>query len=113
VTGVQTCALPISAPSREEARKIAGALLEKREAACVNIIPAVDSHFRWEGKLDRADECLLIAKTRAALLDSVIASVKRLHSYTVPEIIALPIVGGNPDYLEWIYENTIAQEPEN
>ena len=85
-----------------EAQRIAGLLLEQRQAACVNIIPKVDSSFWWEGKLDSAQESLLIIKTRASLLPDIIDLVKGVHSNTVPEIIALPVVGGNQDYLDWI-----------
>jgi len=86
----------------EDARKIADLLLAQRKAACVNIVPSVDSHFWWEGKLDSAQENLLIVKTRASLLDEIIDLVRQVHSYDVPEIIALPIVGGNRDYLDWL-----------
>ena len=85
-----------------EAEQIAELLLERRQAACVNIIPKVDSHFWWEGKLDSAQESLLIIKTKKALLPEIISLVKGIHSNVVPEIIALPIVGGNQDYLDWI-----------
>jgi periplasmic divalent cation tolerance protein len=85
-----------------EAQRIAGLLLEKRQAACVNIIPKVDSRFWWEGKLDSAQESLLVVKTKALRLPEIIKLVKGVHSNTVPEIIALPIVGGNQDYLDWI-----------
>lgn len=95
----------ITTASIEEGRKISQALLEKKQAACVNIVPGVSSSFWWEGKLDSAQESLLIVKTKATLLDGLIDSVKKLHSYSVPEIIALPIVGGNPDYLDWIEES--------
>ena len=85
-----------------EAQRIAGLLLEKKQAACVNIIPKVDSRFWWEGKLDSAQESLLVVKTKASRLPEIIRLVKGAHSNTVPEIIALPIVGGNQEYLEWI-----------
>ena len=96
----------VTAETPEQARKIADALVGKKLAACVNIVPQVHSKFLWQGKIDPSDESLLIVKTKAALLDDVIASVKSNHSYTVPEIIALPIVGGNKDYLDWIDEVT-------
>jgi len=92
----------ITTNSEEEAHKIAEYLLTKRKAACVNIVPKVNSLFWWQGKLDSARESLLIIKTRASLVQEVIELVKEVHSYSVPEIIALPIIGGNEDYLKWI-----------
>jgi periplasmic divalent cation tolerance protein len=92
----------ITTANEEEARKIAELLLDQRKAACVNIVPRVDSLFRWEGKLDSAQESFLIVKTRASLLPEIVEMVKRAHGYEVPEIIALPIVSGNADYLRWI-----------
>ena len=86
----------------EEAHSIAELLLNQRKVACVNIVPRVDSLFRWQGKLDSSQESLLIIKTRASLLPEIIEMVKKAHSYEVPEIIALPIVGGNEDYLKWM-----------
>jgi periplasmic divalent cation tolerance protein len=85
-----------------EAHKIAELLLTKRKAACVNIVPRVESSFWWQDKLDSAQESLLIIKTKASLLSEIIELVKSAHSYEVPEIIALPIIGGNEDYLKWI-----------
>ena len=85
-----------------EAHQIARRLLEQRQAACVNIIPGVDSSFWWEGKLDSARESLLVIKTRASRLPEIIDLVKGVHSNTVPEIIALPVIGGNQQYLDWI-----------
>jgi len=97
----------ITANGTEEAQKIAQSLLKGRRAACVNIIPEVDSHFWWEDKLDSASESLLVIKTRASLLPEIVDSVKKMHSNTVPEIIALPIIGGNQDYLDWIDNEVI------
>ena len=97
----------ITANTTGEAQQIASLLLEQRQAACVNIIPEVESRFWWEGKLDSAQESLLVIKTRASLLPEIINLVKGVHSNTVPEIIALPIVGGNQDYLDWIDKETI------
>lgn len=96
----------ITANTDGEAQRIAALLLEQRKAACVNIIPQVDSRFWWEGKLNSAQESLLIIKTRTSLLPEIIRLVKEVHSYTVPEIIALPIIGGNGDYLDWIGKET-------
>jgi periplasmic divalent cation tolerance protein len=98
----------VTAGTREEAEVIADVLLEQNKAACVNIVPAVDSHFRWEGKLETGQEAMLIIKTQASLVDEVTSLIKTVHSYDVPEIIALPIIGGNPEYLAWIDTETDA-----
>ena len=95
----------ITAADDEEARQISRLLLERRKAACVNIIARVDSLFWWEDKLDSAQESLLIIKTKASLLPEIINLVKGVHSNIVPEIIALPIIGGNQEYLQWIDNN--------
>ena len=81
-------------------------LLAERKAACVNIIPKVESHYRWQGKIESDDELLLIVKTRITLLDEIITLVKENNHYTIPKIIAMPIVGGNADYLQWIEKET-------
>ncbi len=96
----------ITAASQSEARRLADALLEERLAACVNILPQVESRYWWRGRRERAHEVLLLAKSRATLLDAIIARVKALHSYEVPEVIALPIAGGNPAYLQWLAAET-------
>ena len=95
----------ITTATPEEAQQISRSLLEQRKAACVNIISKVESLFWWNDKLDSAHEILLVVKTKASLLPEITNLVKGAHSYTVPEIIAMPIVGGNPDYLEWIEES--------
>ena len=92
----------ITTPTVEEAQRISKILLEQRKAACVNIVPRVSSLFWWQGKIDSARESLLIVKTTASQLNELVTLVKEIHSYDVPEIIAIPIVGGNQDYLEWI-----------
>jgi len=92
----------ITAKDNEEAQKISRLLLKRRQAACVNIVPEVNSHFWWQDKLDTAQESLLVIKTKDTLLPDIIKSVRKVHSYSVPEITALPIVGGNQEYLDWI-----------
>jgi len=92
----------ITAGNEEEAHKIAKLLVKEKRAACVNIVPRVDSLFRWEGKIDSARESLLLVKTRASLLSEIISLVKQVHSCEVPEIIALPIIGGSEEYLKWL-----------
>jgi periplasmic divalent cation tolerance protein len=96
----------VTTSGEEEAEKIASLLLEQRRAACVSVVPRVNSRFWWQGKLDSAQESLLIIKTRAALVPELTEIVKKAHSYTVPEIVALPIVGGNRDYLNWVDQET-------
>ena len=96
----------VTASSEEEAKKIARSLVEKRLVACVNIIKDVQSVFRWKGKISDEKELLLIIKTRKKLYKNVEEEVKRLHSYEVPEVIALPIVLGSMDYLYWIDSET-------
>jgi periplasmic divalent cation tolerance protein len=92
----------ITTSSEEEAHKIAELLVNRRKAACVNIVPRVDSLFWWEDKLDSARESLLLVKTKASLFPEIVELVKRTHSYEVPEIIALPIIAGSEDYLKWL-----------
>jgi periplasmic divalent cation tolerance protein len=92
----------ITANSTEEAGKIAQLLLKRRQAACVSIVPEVDSRFWWQDKLDSAKESLLIVKSKASLLKDIIKSVKKTHSSEIPEIIALPVIGGSQEYLDWL-----------
>ena len=92
----------ITTGSKEEADRIANALVAEMMAACVNVIPGVTSVYRWQGEVQRAQEWLLVAKSRIEVLDDVIRRVKALHSYDVPEIIALPLAGGSDTYLRWI-----------
>ena len=99
----------ITVDSPENAQKLADKLLTERQAACVNIIPGVESHYWWQGKIEKADELMLVVKSRAALLDDLIKLVKENHPYNVPEIIALPIIGGNEDYLKWIEKETMVK----
>lgn len=88
----------------DKGEEIANHIVEKRLAACVNILGRVRSFYWWKGRIERDSEALLVIKTRRTMLDRLIAEVKKIHPYTVPEIIALPIIAGNPDYLRWIDE---------
>jgi periplasmic divalent cation tolerance protein len=92
----------VTTKKSEEAQKIAEMLVNQRQVVCVSIIPEVNSYFRWQNKLETTKESLLIIKTKESLLPKVIKSVKKIHSYLVPEIIALPIIGGSQDYLDWL-----------
>jgi periplasmic divalent cation tolerance protein len=95
-------------PSLVEAERIGKAVLERRLAACVNILPGMISHYWWQGAIDRGEEVVMIIKTRASLAESVRAAVKEMHSYTTPAILVLPIEGGEPGYLEWLMAETEA-----
>ncbi|MBI5038518.1 MAG: divalent-cation tolerance protein CutA [Nitrospirae bacterium] len=96
----------ITASSAEEGEKIATSLIDHHLVACVNMVPSVKSFFFWEGKSAQESEVLLIAKSRRPLLDKIVEHVKKTHSYKVPEIIALPIIGGSEEYLKWVREST-------
>ncbi len=100
-----------TAGSPEEAEKLARALVEARLAACVNIVPRIRSIYRWQGVVQDEAELLLIIKTTRDLLAKVQETIAHLHSYTVPEAIALPIADGSPDYLDWIDKETQPGDP--
>ena len=92
----------MTASSQDEAEQIAQALVGGLLAASVNMIPGVMSVYRWQGAVHRAQEWLLVAKTRRDVLDELVQRVQALHSYDIPQIIALPVTGGSEDYLRWI-----------
>jgi len=93
-------------PSVEEAERIGGMLVERGLAACVNIFPGMTAIYVWEGKRERGSETAMIIKTRAALASRVIAEAKKLHPYTNPALLVLPVAGGSEDFLRWIAEQT-------
>ena len=97
----------VTCASRKEACSISKKLLAKRLIACANILPKIESKFWWRGKLNSAVEFLVIMKTVRSNFSKVEAAVKRIHSYEVPEIIALPIVTGSRDYLDWISQTIV------
>ena len=94
----------ITAGSMGEGEKIAGALVEEGLAACCNIIPGIKSVFKWKGEVCKENEALLIVKSKASVFKKLEERVKKLHSYEVPEIIAIPIEAGLKDYLKWVDE---------
>ena len=96
----------VTCGSEEEALKIANALVESRLAACVNLVAPIRSIYRWEERIWDEKEWLLIIKTQKDRFEDLEKKVKSLHSYTVPEIVSLPIVEGSSSYLNWIAENT-------
>ena len=95
----------VTCASRKEARRIADSLLKKRLVACANIVTEVESSFWWKGRVEKAKEVLLLMKTLEANFRKVEAQVKSLHSYEVPEVIAIPIAAGSKSYLDWIVES--------
>ena len=98
-----------NAPDRAIAEKIAHALIEAKLAACVNILAECTSVYRWEGKTETSREVPLLIKTRAAIYDEVEAMVKSLHPYELPDIVAVSIERGLPDYLDWVNAATVTE----
>lgn len=96
----------MTAPDVREAKRLANVLVAERLAACVHFLGGGKSVYRWQGKIEEAPECLLLAKTARARLPALIRRVKSLHSYAVPEILALPVAGGDSAYLSWIAKET-------
>lgn len=99
-------------PSVVEAEAAGRAIVERRLAACVNILPGMISHYWWQGAIERGEEAVMIVKTRAALAEAVSAAVKALHSYTTPAILVVPVEGGDENYLGWIMAETEAAAPD-
>jgi periplasmic divalent cation tolerance protein len=96
----------ITASTEEEAARISHALVGERLAACVNIIRSVRSIYRWQGRVEDEQEVLMVAKTEKSLFERLQERVKELHSYAVPEIVALPLAGGSKEYLDWLGQET-------
>ncbi len=105
------CLVYITVGTAEEARRIGAALVAERLAACANVIDGMCSIYRWEGKVQNDEEAVLIAKTREDLLDALTERVKALHSYEIPCVVGIPIVGGNADFLDWIGAETTRSGP--
>lgn len=96
----------VTCASAEEATRIARAVVEARLAACANLLPGLTSIYHWQGRIESGSETALLLKTRADLVGPLGERIKALHSYSVPCIVALPIIGGNPDYLAWLAAET-------
>ena len=96
----------ITVPSLDEARRIGRILVAERLAACVNLLPGMESHYFWQGKMESAQETVLLAKTRADLREALTERVRELHSAEIPCILFQPVIGGLPEYLDWIREET-------
>jgi periplasmic divalent cation tolerance protein len=103
---VEALVIFITAPNEEEGAKIARTLVEERLAGCVNIVKPIRSIYRWQDNIEDDTETLMIVKTQKRLFESLSSRVMELHSYTVPEIVAVPVVQGSKDYLKWLEEVT-------
>jgi len=99
---LSTCA------NEAEAERLARLLLDERLAACINVVPHLRSYYRWKGAVETGDECLLVIKSSRELFDSLRHAIEKAHSYEVPEVIALPVVEGSANYLNWIAANVQA-----
>ena len=95
-----------TAPSAEAARALVGALVERRLVACGTVVPGATSVYRWQGAVEQQDEVLVVLKTTAARWPELAAALPGLHPYEVPELVAVPVVGGHPAYLQWVGEAT-------
>lgn len=102
----EAVAVFITAPNEQEAERLAGALVGESLAGCVNIIKGIRSIYRWQGKIEDEAEILLIVKTQKVLFERLCSRVRELHSYQVPEVIALPITAGLPEYISWLEDAT-------
>lgn len=103
-TGIRV--LYVTTEKLDDAWRIGQALVTERLAACANVLPGMQSCYRWEGKLVQANESVLILKTRQTLVERAVARIKALHSYSVPCVVALPVLGGNAEFLAWIASET-------
>ena len=102
----QMCVVLTTAGSNEEAKKIAQALVERRLATCVNIVPRIESVYRWKEQVETAEEWLLLIKTRSSTFERVRDAIEELHSYELPECIMLEVAEGDKAYLDWLAKNT-------
>jgi periplasmic divalent cation tolerance protein len=97
----------VTTKDQDEARRIGRALVEGRLAACINILPGMESFYRWEGKLETAQECVLVIKSDASRAQDIIRMVKEMHGYSCPCVAIWPLTDGNSDYLNWIIHESV------
>lgn len=105
-TTVPSIVVYVTVPNKEAGKKLAASIVKERLAACVNRVPGIESVYEWKGEIQTDSEELLIIKTRESLLGALTEHVKANHEYEVPEVIAMPITGGNAQYLEWLKNST-------
>ncbi|GBD43400.1 Divalent-cation tolerance protein CutA [bacterium HR40] len=103
---MELCTCYVTCASKEEALAIGRAVVDRRLAACANVVDGVTSIYRWQGTVHTDPEALLFLKTRRDLVGALVKAVVALHSYDCPAVTVLPIVDGHPDYLEWVIEQT-------
>jgi periplasmic divalent cation tolerance protein len=96
----------VTCKDRKQATAIARVLVQEKLAACVNIVPEITSIYRWDGRVEEASEVLILIKSRRALSKKLVARVRELHTYEVPEVVTIPITTGNPPYLRWVRQST-------
>lgn len=92
----------VSCASRDEAKSLVDSLLNDQIIACAQILPAIESFYRWQGQIESANEVLLLLKTQQVHFKAIVKTIKKVHSYETPEVIAVPVVAGLPEYLSWI-----------
>ena len=107
-TRPQAIVVLVTCPSRAVARRLATVLIHERVAACVNVVPGIESVFWWQGRVDRSRELLLLIKTTLRRFEPLRRAILAHHPYDVPEIIALPIAAGHPPYVRWVVESVVA-----
>lgn len=108
--GVGNVVVYVTVPDKDTGRNLAKSIVNERLAACVNQVPGIESTYWWQGKVETDSEELLIIKTKDSLLEALTEHVVSNHPYKVPEVIALPIIGGSPAYLRWLEENTNVEQ---
>lgn len=104
--------LYVTASTREEARALARTTVQERLAACGNLVGAIESFYHWDGRFEEGEETLLILKTHVSKLESLTQRLRALHSYSCPAIVAVPIQGGDPDFLQWVQREVDDERPE-
>ena len=106
-TKARVAVVLVTCPRRPQAERLARLIVRERLAACVNVVPGVRSYFRWQGRIDRADEILLVIKTTFSRFPRLAATIRSHHPYDVPELIALPVSAGHPPYLAWVRDSVV------